>query len=122
MRRGPSCGVYCIRNTANGRVYVGSSHEIAQRRANHLCDLRKGAHPNQHLQRAFTKYGEAAFGFEVLEECQENELRLKEQAYINIMPNNYNQHPADQSAMYRKPWHAWVYGGARNPIIYGGAP
>lgn len=50
-------GVYCITNTVNNKIYVGSSGSIYQRTARHKCDLLKNRHANSHLQSAVNKYG-----------------------------------------------------------------
>lgn len=59
-------GVYCIINKANNKKYVGSSIDIKKRWQQHKSDLRSGYHGNYHLQRAFDKYGEENFEFEVV--------------------------------------------------------
>lgn len=60
------CGVYCIRNTTNSKLYIGSSTNIQKRCRKHAGLLRNNKHDNQHLQAAFNKYGEDAFETEVL--------------------------------------------------------
>lgn len=50
------------------RIYIGQTSVPAEKRkARHLRDLRKGEHSNPILQRAFNKYGEAHFHFEIIE-------------------------------------------------------
>lgn len=61
--------VYLIANTVSGSVYVGLSTNPRKRWRWHLCELRANRHPNPYLQRAWNKYGAAAFEFSVLEEC-----------------------------------------------------
>ena len=76
-------GVYRIRNSLNGMVYVGSAQiKFAKRRVDHFRMLREGTHFNHWLQQAWNKYGEGAFVFEVIEECEENILD-KEQKWID---------------------------------------
>lgn len=75
-------GIYSIRNTVNGKVYIGSTVDFASRWANHRCQLRKGGHDNSYLQRAWAKYGEEAFEFTVLVECPEDELAVAEARFI----------------------------------------
>jgi group I intron endonuclease len=60
-------GIYQIRNTLNGKIYVGSAVSIAARWRVHLCQLRSGDHHSVKLQRSWNKHGESAFAFEVLE-------------------------------------------------------
>lgn len=80
----PICGVYEIRCRTNGRVYVGSSVDVESRWRNHRCKLRAGSHGNVHLQRAWDKYGEEDFEFEVAEECGEGVHYDKEQARFDM--------------------------------------
>ncbi len=64
MRKGT---VYVIRDQETGKVYVGSTVTFSQRRACHLRQLRAGKHHSVPLQRAFSKRGEDAFCFDILE-------------------------------------------------------
>jgi group I intron endonuclease len=63
------CGVYFIKNTVNGKCYVGSSVDIKKRWGTHKLALRNGSHHSKHLQRAWDKYGESAFEFGFCELC-----------------------------------------------------
>lgn len=60
-------GVYCIRHQLSGRVYVGSSTNIRKRWLAHIRDLNRGVSRCPKLQRSWTKYGQEAFSFSVLE-------------------------------------------------------
>jgi group I intron endonuclease len=82
-------GVYQIRNSVNGKKYYGSSKEIEKRWARHKRELRSGTHINKILQRAWDKYGENSFVFEVVEECLEECLLSVEQKYLDTNPE-YN--------------------------------
>jgi group I intron endonuclease len=59
--------IYRITCTANKKFYIGSTVNKAQRWARHRRQLRDGTHPNKNLHASWTKYGEEAFVFEVLE-------------------------------------------------------
>lgn len=83
-------GIYKILNISNGRFYVGSSVQIESRIFKHLAFLRRGDHPNKHLQAAFSKYKEQNFDFELLEVCQKSELLAREQHYIDSLNPEYN--------------------------------
>ena len=78
-----AAGIYAIVNRENGDRYVGSSTTLARRRQAHWSSLRGGYHPNIHLQRAWNKYGEAAFEFVVLEEVAPELLLQVEQVYVD---------------------------------------
>ena len=75
-------GIYCIENKENGKKYVGHAKNIQSRWRIHKSQLRRGAHINRFLQRAWNKYGEDAFAFYVLEECREEDLREAEMDWI----------------------------------------
>jgi group I intron endonuclease len=58
----------------------------------HKYTLRNNIHINEHLQRAFNKYGEEAFDFEILEECKEEYLYSQEHYWCNMLDVfNYNK-------------------------------
>lgn len=76
------CGIYEIRNTVNGKVYVGSSRTLRKRKHTHFSELRRNVHHSSHLQYAFNKYGEDAFIFTVLEYCDEEGVEDKEAEWI----------------------------------------
>jgi hypothetical protein len=80
------CGVYKITNMANGKFYIGSSKNLAERKRQHFNQLRNGTHINKHLQHAFDKYGERNFKFEVLEYVIDSRALLqREQFYIDSL-------------------------------------
>lgn len=79
------CGVYSITNTKTGKVYVGSSLSIYGRLLAHRQQLRRGAHGNEYLQRAWGKYGERAFRCDILELCKPAKILKKEQHWINSL-------------------------------------
>lgn len=75
-------GIYIIRNTKNGKVYIGQSRRIANREYCHFHSLEKGRHHNKHLQRSYDTYGADAFTFEVLEYCDTEKLDEREKYWI----------------------------------------
>lgn len=77
------CGIYGIFNTVNGKVLVGSSIHLVKRFYEHKAVARMGIHKNPHFQQAWKKYGEDAFEFRILEECQPEMLLVREDAWIN---------------------------------------
>lgn len=72
-------GIYKITNTINGKVYIGQSIDIEKRWKDHIKDYKKG---EQVLYKAIRKYGIENFSFEVVEECDMEELDDKEIYYI----------------------------------------
>lgn len=100
-----SIGVYYIRNRANGKVYVGSSVSLTARLNKHRSQLKRGAHPNEYLQRAFTLHGEEAFEFGILERCDAATRLVKEQEWIDRLRSaneefGYNLIPTRASQLY----------------------
>src|SRR5688500_2221865 len=59
-------GLYEIRCNATGDFYVGSTNRFSARWSYHRARLRRGAHDNTRLQRAWSEHGEGAFAFRVL--------------------------------------------------------
>ena len=82
-------GIYRIRNLKNDKCYYGSSKNIDKRWKRHINELKKGIHHSVPLQRAWIKYSENNFIFEIVEECNEKELLLREQHYLDMKPE-YN--------------------------------
>ena len=77
-------GIYCILNESINLIYIGSTNDLRRRKNQHfsLLDLKK--HFNNKLQNAWNKYGKENFSFNIIEECLEHELQLKEQFWINF--------------------------------------
>ena len=76
-------GVYLIRNTVNGKVYVGSSVNIRARWRQHRSDLKHQKAASCHFQAAWNKYGEQAFEFSILELCCTESVDVVEQKFID---------------------------------------
>lgn len=84
-------GVYQIRNLQNGKLYIGSTTRLfSARKSEHWRDLRQGRHCTQHLQRAWKKYGEQSFVFEVIEICAPELCETREQYYLDALQPQYN--------------------------------
>jgi group I intron endonuclease len=77
-------GVYTITHDS-GKLYVGSSVDVRRRWQAHRRDLRRTSHPNRHLQAAWSKHGESAFTFAVVEECAPELLIEREQWWIDTL-------------------------------------
>ncbi len=90
------CGVYRWHNTINDKSYIGSAADMEDRRKRHLWEIRAGRHVNKKLLNAFRKYGEAAFEFEILAHCPEDDLLWQEQLAIDAFDayrTGYNMCP-----------------------------
>lgn len=82
-------GIYRIKNIINNKCYYGSSKNIINRFKIHKYRLNNKKHPNIILQRAWDKYKEDNFIFEVVEECDLSQLLLIVQKYLDLNPT-YN--------------------------------
>jgi len=68
-------GIYKITNLINGRVYVGQSDNLTNRKQNHFYRLERNEHHNEHLQKSYNKYGKEKFIFEIIEETDDLDNR-----------------------------------------------
>ena len=84
------CGIYIIINLINGKRYIGSAKNLRKRLYDHVWDLDKNNHPNNHLQNAWNKYTKDNFEYCILEYCEEDTRLLRENFYINILNPEYN--------------------------------
>lgn len=77
-------GIYGIKNKINGNIYVGkTAMNFGDRRDSHYSLLNNNKHKNQHLQRAWNKYGSDNFEFVILHELQDGEdINALEISYI----------------------------------------
>ncbi len=81
-------GIYRILNAKNGKFYIGSSTNCRRRFNQHKSALRKGKHDNIYLQRAWAKYSEESFIFEILELTED--LQNREDFYLKSLKPPYN--------------------------------
>lgn len=83
-------GVYKIKNIITGDFYIGSSARLNKRLRDHKNKLSKNKHHNIILQRAYNKYGENNFIFEIICHCDESLNLYLEQQYIDSTSPYYN--------------------------------
>lgn len=86
-----NCGIYCIKNLINDKIYIGQSTNIKKRWKVHTKELNCNTHCNSYLQKAWNKYGSDNFKFYVLEKCDKKELNEKEIYYIKTLFAHCNQ-------------------------------
>lgn len=82
-------GIYKIENLKNHKCYYGSSKDVYNRFIQHKSRLNNKTHPNIILQRAWNKYGQNNFIFEIVEKCDISNLLIVEQKYLDLN-NAYN--------------------------------
>lgn len=89
-------GIYQIRNTINGKIYIGSAVNLRERFHAHRGGLSRQEHHNAHLQNAWLKYGPDAFEIRILLLCSKDDLYFYEQRCLDAfdaVKNGYNKSP-----------------------------
>lgn len=92
-------GIYKITNLINNKCYIGQSRDISRRFLRHKNYFLEDSH--YPLYRAFKKYGIENFSFEIIEECEIDELDNKEIFWIDYYDshnNGYNQTDGGQGS------------------------
>jgi group I intron endonuclease len=89
--RAKPAGVFRVKNTANGKVLLGSSLNLEGPLNSHEFMLKIGSHTNKALQKDWDEFGPDKFVFEILEVVQvkdnpnfnlNDELTLLEQIWL----------------------------------------
>ena len=77
-------GIYKVTNQINGKVYIGQSVDIKKRWGVHHRAYKDKAAPQYDclFYRAIRKYGIENFIFEVIEECEKDQLDRQEKYWI----------------------------------------
>ncbi len=87
-------GVYCIENIYNGKLYIGSAFDAHARILAHFRLLRRNKSHNKHLQASYNKHGKDAFIGYIIELCEKDIVKEKEQFWIDnttCLTNGYNK-------------------------------
>ena len=66
-------GVFLIRNTVNGKVFVGTGLDIAGIINRYKFELTKGSHYNKRLQAEWNEFGGEKFDFEIVDQISQSE-------------------------------------------------
>lgn len=80
-----STGIYQIKNNKSGKVYIGSTNNLDKRKKQHFKELAEGRHINKALQQDFTKYGENAFTYSIIEYTWNSNRLQREQSWIDAL-------------------------------------
>ena len=84
-------GVYFIKNTRTGKVYVGQSENIRRRAASHIYELKSNKHSSKAMQEDWnSRLSDDEFEFVVACTCDKESLLEKEKDLIKITVENGN--------------------------------
>ena len=89
------CGIYKIINTVTNDFYIGSSKNVKNRWMSHKKPSTWNKCPNNQLYLDMQKYGVDKFVFEILEEAEIEQLKEKEQWFIELLKPIYNNNNAN---------------------------
>ena len=88
-------GVYKITNTITKDFYIGSSKNVKLRWENHKCPSTWKKCTNNPMYLEMQKYGIDKFDFQILEEVEPEQLKEKEQQFIEKLQPTYNNRRAN---------------------------
>ncbi len=100
-------GIYIIIHSSGTKLYVGSALRFTQRHGEHQRMLRRSAHENDHLQKAWNAHGPEAFTFVPLFVCAPADLLYYEQRAMDFYKQKvgwrqmYNSNPHAASGLGR---------------------
>lgn len=84
--------IYTITNLVNNKMYIGCASNPKRRWWEHSSMLKRGKHPNDFLQRAWNKYAEKNFMFEILEECSVSIMLALEHYWVITLNTNNDKY------------------------------
>jgi group I intron endonuclease len=88
-----TCGIYTITHRESGRCYVGQALNMHKRWLSHQSSLRRNKHDSKYMQNVWNKYFEDAFDFEVVENCDVDDLTEREQWWMDELKPVFNTCP-----------------------------
>jgi group I intron endonuclease len=83
-------GIYKITCLPTGKIYIGSSKNMGDRKSQHFNHLKTNRHSCKHLQNAFNKYRIDCFRFEAVEFTSIETLEEREQYWIDTLKPQFN--------------------------------
>jgi group I intron endonuclease len=89
-------GIYSIYNHKLNKYYIGQSMDILNRVISHLNGLKKNKHSNKKLQKDYNGNGLDDFSFEIIKECEAEDLNRYESVYsyeLNVWEEGYGIAP-----------------------------
>lgn len=109
-----TCGIYLgtPKSNTTDKVYIGQSVDIEDRIIRHNASLKKGTHFFK-VQNAYNEHGE--FSWEVLKECETQELVSWEEYFIKLFDAVDNGLNTYYSAYDTPPIHRGINSGSAKP-------
>lgn len=83
-------GIYCFKSIIDDRIYIGSSKSLDVRRKQHLSELKCNRHRNPKFQSFYNKYGKESLVYQIIENCEIDNLIEREQYYLDLYSNKFN--------------------------------
>lgn len=98
----PASGIYKITNLLNGKVYVGQSQNVFERKIQHFTALRNGNHENREMQKDWNQ-NNRGFRWDVIEFCPIADLNSREKYWIDKLDTIARGYNVDWKPYKRKP-------------------
>ena len=103
-------GIYKITNTITKDFYIGSSKDVKKRWSSHKWPSTWEKHPNNPMYLDMQKYGTDSFELQILAEVESEQLKEKEQQFIEKLKPTYNSNRAngfdiERNKEYQKEYH-----------------
>lgn len=84
-------GIYMIQNKVTQKKYIGKSLNLIKRLENYCSyTYLDNNRASSNIYRNIIKFGFQNFSFSILEYCEEKDLSLREQYYIDLIKPQYN--------------------------------
>lgn len=111
--------IYQIIHKDSGYRYIGqTTRKPIKRWREHLYSLRANKHPNRYLQSAWNKYGENAFEFQILKQCNSlEELNKSETEMIKNGLNLFNLAEGGNAFQHSEEAKEYIANSNKIPVV-----
>jgi hypothetical protein len=82
------CVIYCIRNTVNGKVYVGGTSDLKKRLRLHFWSICGGYHFSEGIKEDALKFGGSCWEWALIENTESKDLAERESFWINELKSH----------------------------------
>lgn len=101
-------GIYIFINKINKKFYIGQSNDLYTRIKFYTKNALDVSYSNSKIFRALEKYGFNNFAFSIIEYCSVEEVRHREQFYIDLLRPQYNIRRRTCKEFYTKYKHIQI--------------